>query len=273
MLDAQHGFLGNIGTEYFPGVTDETPLYRTDDGGKTVTPVDLGSTPVKGLCAIDVLKLKFINAGQPEDRVVVHAAGRVGGPAWLVRSLDGGATWKVLDLSAQLAMITDVKFLSESVGFVVGGTNSAMEQSHAVILSTRDGGATWTRAYESKRELELIWKVAFASSEVGYATVMHYDANRAQQVVAKTEDGGRTWVELPLTSNAAAREFGVGFASPSIGWVGTGAGGFQTVDGGRTWTSVDLGRYANKVRVLHVGTGVFAAAVGTNVFVLDVPGP
>jgi hypothetical protein len=256
-----------------PGVTDETPLYRTDDGGKTVTPVDLGSTPVKGLCAIDVLKLKFINVGQPEDRVVVHAAGRVGGPAWLVRSLDGGATWKVLDLSAQLAMITDVKFLSESVGFVVGGTNSAMEQSHAVILSTRDGGATWTRVYESKRELELIWKVAFASSEVGYATVMHYDANRAAQVVAKTEDGGRTWVELPLTSNAAAREFGVGFASPSIGWVGTGAGGFQTLDGGRTWTPVDLGRYANKVRVLNVGTGVFAAAVGTNVFVLDVPAP
>ncbi len=274
MVDAQHGFLGNIGTEYFPGVTDETPLYRTDDGGKSVTPVDLGPrVKVKGLCAIDVLKLKFINAGVAEDRVVVHAAGRVGGPAWLVRSLDGGAHWSVVDLSAQLAMVTDVKFLSESVGFVVGGTNSAMEQSHAVILKTLDGGRSWDKVYESTRELELIWKVSFPSSEVGYATVMHYDPTRAAQVVAKTVDGGKTWVELPLTTNAAAREFGVGFASPSLGWVGTAAGGFQTLDGGKTWAPVDLGRYANKVRVWRAGAGFMAAAVGTNVYLLDARGP
>ena len=29
MLDARTGFAGNIGTDYFPGVTDTNPLYRT----------------------------------------------------------------------------------------------------------------------------------------------------------------------------------------------------------------------------------------------------
>lgn len=269
MLDSQHGFLGNIGTEYFPGVTDETALYRTDDGGKTVTPVDYGPVKVKGLCAIDVLQSTFINAGVAQKRTVIHAAGRVGGPAWLLRSLDAGQTWSTMDLSPWLAMITDVKFLSESVGYVVGGTDSAVEQSHAVIIKTLDGGKSWTRVYESKRGLELVWKVSFPSSDVGYATVMHYDPNRAEQVVAKTVDGGRSWVELPLTADANAREFGVGFATPQVGWVGTGSGGFQTLDGGKTWSPVDLGRFANKVRVLKFDTGFIAVTVGTNVTLLD----
>ena len=32
-VDALHGYLGNVGTEYYPGVTDTRPLYRTLDGG------------------------------------------------------------------------------------------------------------------------------------------------------------------------------------------------------------------------------------------------
>ena len=38
MIDTLHGYAGNIGTEYFHGVTDETPLYETLDGGKTLAP-------------------------------------------------------------------------------------------------------------------------------------------------------------------------------------------------------------------------------------------
>src|ERR1044071_4153276 len=38
-LDARRGFAGNIGTEYYPNVTDTTPLYETRDGGDTWTPV------------------------------------------------------------------------------------------------------------------------------------------------------------------------------------------------------------------------------------------
>jgi hypothetical protein len=58
------GFAGNIGTDYFPGVTDTTPLYMTDDGGDTWRAVSAIDGPmVKGLCAIDVLHTKFINSG------------------------------------------------------------------------------------------------------------------------------------------------------------------------------------------------------------------
>jgi photosystem II stability/assembly factor-like uncharacterized protein len=264
-LDAQHGFLGNIGTDAFPGVTDETPLYRTSDGAKTVEPVPL-SAPVKGLCAIDVLRSKFIDAGELRERIVLHAAGRVGGPAWLLRSLDAGATWRVIDLNSKLAMITDVKFLSESVGYVVGGTNSAVEQSNAVILKTVDGGASWKVVYQSTRPLEIIWKIAWPTSEVGYATVMHYDPNRAPQFVAKTTDSGNSWFEVPLTNDAKAREFGVTFLDAQTGWVGTGSGGFQTTDGGKTWSRVEFGRTVNKLRVVPDETGRTVWAIGADVY-------
>ncbi|MGE3456974.1 MAG: WD40/YVTN/BNR-like repeat-containing protein, partial [Kofleriaceae bacterium] len=38
-LDDKRGFAGNIGPDSFPGVTDPTMLYRTDDGGVTWRPV------------------------------------------------------------------------------------------------------------------------------------------------------------------------------------------------------------------------------------------
>lgn len=269
LIDERHGFWGNIGTDYFPNVTDETPLYRTSIGSDAPQPVVTQGPQVKGICAIDVLKTKFINAGVLEDRVIIHAAGRVGGPAWLLRSLDGGEHFKTIDLSAQLAMVTDVKFFSERVGFVVGATDSDLEQSHALILKTTDGGLQWQRVYESTRTLEMIWKVAFATPQVGYATIMHYDPNRAAQLVAKTTDGGRTWLELPLTSNAKAREFGVAFATPDIGWVGTAQTGFQTLDGGRTWAPVNFGRSVNKIRVVPSGGGFVAYAIGSTVYKLD----
>ncbi len=269
-LDEQNGFLGNIGTDYFPGVTDTTPLYRTRDGGRTVTPVDTGGYPVKGLCAIDVTKAKVINSGALEERTQMHAAGRVGGPAWLIRSLDGGETWQTLDLNHDLAMITDVKFFSPSVGFVVGASNADVEQSHAVILKTIDGGARWKRVYQSTRSLELVWKVSFPTPETGFATVMHYDEKRSEQVVAKTVDGGEHWAEVPLVRDAAAREFGIGFVTPEVGWVGTAVSGFRTSDGGLTWSPVTFGTHVNKLRIVRAqGGGFVAYAIGKEVYKLD----
>jgi hypothetical protein len=103
-LDEKHGFIGNVGTDYFPGVTDETALYETRDGGVTLTEVKLPAK-VKGLCAIDIVRTKFINQGVLAERTVIHAAGRVGGPPHFLRSLDGGATWKFIDLSAHAGPI------------------------------------------------------------------------------------------------------------------------------------------------------------------------
>jgi photosystem II stability/assembly factor-like uncharacterized protein len=269
-LDADHGLLGNIGTEYFPGVSDEVPLYQTADGGATWTPVTLPAAPVvKGICAIDIVHSTYIDAGRKATRTVIHAAGRVGGPAYVLRSIDGGATWTTLDLNAQAAMILDVKFFDEMNGLVMASSDAAVERTNALILRTVDGGKSWTEAYRSARPMELIWKASFPTREVGYATIMSYDEAHPARFVAKTTDGGASWQELPLDAAAGTIEFGIGFASPELGWIGTGPGGLQTRDGGRTWTPVELGQATNKIRIVPAPGGFVAYAIGVEVHRLD----
>lgn len=269
-VDENVGFLGNIGTDYFPGVTDETPLYKTTNGGTTVEPVVTDGPAVKGLCAVDVQRVEFINAGVLEERVMIHAGGRVGGPAWLLRSLDGGETFSTIDLNDDMAMITDVRFLSETVGFVVGGSSANVAASNAVILKTIDGGVTWTEVYRSERPYELIWKISFPDLDHGFATVQSYDTANTQQRIVSSTNGGALWRERNLVVNANAREFGIGFISSTTGWVGTAAGGFQTIDGGASWTPVAFGNVVNKIRIVRALAGGFVAfAIGKDLYKLD----
>lgn len=274
MVDARHGYAGNIGTDYFPGVTDTNPLYRTDDGGGSWQAVkDLPGPPVKGICAIDILKTRYINAGVLDQRTVIHAGGRVGSPAYLLRSVDGGKSWRNIDMSPWVAMIVDVKFFDEMNGVVFAGSDADIERSHALIVTTHDGGLTWSKAYESARPFELTWKGSFPTRQVGYATIQNYNpaAEESQRRVVKTVDGGHSWQELALVDDAGVREFGVGFATPQLGWVGTSKGGFETRDGGASWRPVELGRVVNKIRILPDGAGFRAWAIGADLYQFGPP--
>lgn len=274
-VDAELGFLGNIGPDYFPNVSDDTPLYRTRDGGGSWEPVVIDGPAVKGICAIDVLKTPFINAGVLDHRVTIRAAGRVGGPAFLATSRDRGETWTSEDLSAHTGMILDVHFVSEQVGFICGASSAEVQASTAIVLRTGDGGRTWSRVYEGSRTFELTWKMSWPSATVGYVTVQSYnpDTTASQRYVAKSVDGGLTWREMPLVDNAAVREFGVGFVDENHGWVGAVPNGFETTDGGASWSPVQMGNAVNKVRVIpRPGGGHVVFAIGVEMHRLDLPG-
>lgn len=269
-VDEKNGFLGNVGTDYYPGVTDTKPLYRTRDGGATWQPVEAaGIEIVKGICGIDVLTQKRIFQGTLRPATIVHAAGRVGGPATMLRSTDGGETWRVIDLKPHAGMILDVKFFDAENGLVCAATSDDIEKANALILRTSDGGQTWTRAYQSARPFENCWKMSFPSREVGYATVQNYQEGTTKRVVVKTTDGGKTWSELPLTDDARVREFGVGFVDERWGWVGTTISGFETRDGGATWAPVQMGQAVNKIRIVRDGSRFRAFAIGVQVHRLD----
>lgn len=136
-VDDKTGFLGNVGPGYFPNVADKRPLYATTDGGKNWTPVRPRSgRQITGVCAIDVLRVG--------DRVAaIRAGGRVGGPAGMLESFDGGRTFTGRDMSSFTGMILDIRFIDEQVGFIAGASEAAEDKAHARILKTTDGGKTW----------------------------------------------------------------------------------------------------------------------------------
>lgn len=266
-IDAQRGFAGNIGTEYYPNVTDTTPLYETRDGGDTWSAVTNISGPaVKGLCAIYIQKVPFINAGVLDHKVHVYAAGRVGGPAFLMKSTDGGDSWVTSDLGTSTAMILDILFFDEQNGLICGASDAAVDKSHARIITTSDGGKSWTTRYESQRPYEITWKTSFPTRKTGYVTIQSYDPDKSvtQRVVAKTTDGGITWKELPLANDFSLREFGIGFRDEQTGWIGGSTTGYETRDGGAHWKAVNLGKAVNKIRLID-GTGY---AIGVDVYKL-----
>lgn len=266
-VDSDNGFLGNVGTGYYPGVTDQNPLYRTRDGGQSWTPVPVSGFPANGgICAIHILPQRRIFQGETRNIPLIHAAGRVGGPAFVLRSDDGGESWQTIDLSAQAGMILDVHFHDSLNGLVCASTSADVEQGQALILRTSDGGKSWQEAYRGARRFENIWKMSFPTPLVGYATVQSYDDSNPVRLVIKTTDGGASWQEIELTRDPNTRTFGIGFADALHGWVGTRACGFETRDGGESWSRVDaMGPAVNKIRVVASGRGRRVFAIGQQV--------
>ena len=262
-IDAKTGFLGNVGPGYFPDVTDPEPLYVTHDAGSTWLPVVLSNGPkIKGVCAIDVLKI--------DGRVVaIRAGGRVGGPAAMMESFDEGKTWSSRSMSDVTGMILDIRFVDQQTGFIAGATDPEEPKAHARILKTSDGGKTWRPVFESPRAVDNNWKLAFPSARVGYATIMSYNAPEgdARGYVVKTEDGGESWRKQVVTTDSDWIPYGINFLSETHGWVGGSTGGYETTDGGKTWRRANIGLYVNKIRFLpKPGGGMTVFAIGRDVF-------
>ena len=267
-VDNLVGFAGTVGTDYFPNVTDSIPLYGTRDGGKTWKPVDYKGPYVKGLCAIDIVKEQYINHGKIDYKIHIYAVGRVGSPANMMVSHDGGETWTSNSMNNDCKMLFDIKMFDKNNGFVCAASDEDMEKSNALILKTSDGGKSWKKVYQSNRPFEGTWKASFPTKQVGYVTIQSYnpDPNVKQQRIAKTTDGGETWNEINLVEDAGAREFGIGFIDENHGFVGTMNTGYETIDGGKTWGKVNLGMACNKIRIYKDANGkTYGYAIGVDV--------
>jgi photosystem II stability/assembly factor-like uncharacterized protein/alpha-beta hydrolase superfamily lysophospholipase len=271
--DTLHGFVGNVGMDYFPGVSDSTCMYETFDGGQNWKPVTAITGPYpKGLCAIDIYQQLYNNAGNDGYRPIIRAAGRVGSPAFLMTSYDNGVSWKSENMSAYTKMIFDIKFITTDIGFICGASDEDVEKSNAVILKTIDGGKTWKKVYQSSRPFEMTWKCSFPTNTTGFVTIQNYntDPKNTERFVAKTIDGGETWFEVKLVDDHAARQFGVAFVDENTGWVGTTIGAFQTTNGGLSWTPSAHGMYTNKYRIVPTNSGRKVIAIGKDLFELEI---
>ncbi len=229
-------------------------LYETRDGGQTLTDISGRIQPAigGGICGIWVV-----------DEQTVYAVGQYAGPAYLVKTSDGGATWSASSLAPHLDTAVDVYFFDAQHGFVLGGTGGLGPGSRPRIIETTDGGATWSVRHTGGAVGGWGWKFSFPTTEVGYASV-EFDGDPANGVVMKTTDGGQTWTDLPIPGGRSLQ--GVGFLTPRIGWTSGRGRTSVTTDGGATWQQIDLDGQINRFRFFGDTLG-FAA--GTRIYRLD----
>jgi photosystem II stability/assembly factor-like uncharacterized protein len=261
------GFAGNLGAgSYDAAVTDKNVLYQTFDGGDTWKNVPgLAEAGMKGLCAMYILDVNHIYGG-----------GRVRGPAYFIKSTDGGDNWTIRNLTAIGVMngIMDIYFKDPLNGFVVGMDthNFSADCStpyYGRIAKTTDGGDTWTPVLTSTIPCAYLWKMSWPTPQVGYVSLQQ-NTGYSKIVYYKTTDGGNNWVlkEIPLSSlGLASSDFylqGIGFVSLDEGWIG-GTNGIpfpssflHTTDGGVTWSDsgYDNTYRINRIRFLDSGFGI-----------------
>ena len=242
-LTATHGFAGNLGPGSYDGnVTDTNVLYETFDGGTSWHVFQgLNQQGMKGFCAMYVYDSQHIFGG-----------GRVRGPAFFVKSNDGGTNWTVVNLTAAGVMngIMDVYFQDLTNGWVCGMDTNSYSSScsptyHGCIAHTTNGGLTWTPVVNSPLGCCYFWKMAWPSSQVGY-TSLQQNGTISSIIYYKTTNGGQTWVSnavpISVVGNCAFYLQGIGFSDTNTGWMGGGACStyqesfVQTTDGGNTWT-------------------------------------
>jgi photosystem II stability/assembly factor-like uncharacterized protein len=259
-VDDSHGFASNLGAGLSAQITDTNVLYETKDGGATWNPVTSITGPMpQGIC----------NQTKVDAQHLI-AVGRVNGPAFMLSSSDGGATWTSTDLNTQFSMLIDARFTTPTDGILVGmGASSGT----CTIFHTGDGGKTLDKLFESKTAGSLCWKISFPSDQVGYVSVQDQASGPAS--FAKTVDGGKTWTEMMLPKSLLAYPaIGIGFITEDIGWVSADdptAPTMRTSDGGLTWTKDgSLKSPINRFRFTDPNTGY---AIGGAVWKLNVMGP
>jgi photosystem II stability/assembly factor-like uncharacterized protein len=271
-IDDNHGFASNLGAGLASSITDTNVLYETKDAGTTWTPVTAITGPMpSGIC----------NQTQIDAQHLV-AVGRVEGPAYFMKSSDGGASWTSQDMSSEFTMLIDARFTSPTDGILIGSgpgnISTGSPAFHCSIEHTSDGGSTWQNVFTSKTANTLCWKISFPSAQVGYVSVQ--DAGQSgPPSFLKTTDGGQTWTEKPLPKNPSGYYLGIGmgFITENIGWVSADYDGtspspeptYRTIDGGETWTiDATLKSPINRFRFLDPTT---AFAIGGTVWKLSVP--
>ena len=155
--------------------------------------------------------------------------GWVAGNNFIMKTTDGGATWKTFYTTSQRDNLFRIYFHNPKSGYAVGFNNG--KDLCSVLLETKDGGETWNRNTEFEKIFSL-QDIIFSDKLDGWiigtgGTIIH------------TDNGGENWTELTKGHSNSFKD--VCFIDSKRGWI---IGGkypkesssiISTVDGGEKW--------------------------------------
>jgi photosystem II stability/assembly factor-like uncharacterized protein len=218
----------------------DSTVLRTIDGGTTWQNLTVTS---------DALEFRDVDAVDAQTAYVLSIGN---GPASRIyKTTDAGKTW------TQQFKNEDPKVFLDAMTFWDANNGIAFGDSvngQFYILTTADGGHSWSRVPQTALPPALENEGAFAASGTNIAVFGKSHAwigtgAAAKSRVLHTSDRGRTWqiADTPLASGASAGIFSIAFRDAKHGVI---AGGdyrkeqeavdnlAMTSDGGLTWTLV-----------------------------------
>jgi cyanophycinase len=222
-------------------------VYRTMDGGTTWA-VD----SVRGAARLDFRGIKAFDAS---TAVVVSAGPAEQGAARIFRTTDGGRSWTETWSDTTRGIFLDgVAFWDARHGF----TFSDAVDGRFVILTTGDGGRTWSRVPRANIPPALPGEGAFAASNTqltvqGTSNAWIATGAGTRARVLRTTDRGQTWsvAETGMPASGSSGLFGIAFADALNGLAiggdyrnerGVAAFAIRTSDGGVTWKPAGVRR-------------------------------
>lgn len=221
------GWVGVLGVTSSRGKSHQAYLLYTSTGPDDLQPVSgLQLPPEHGLIGFQFL-----------DRSVGWVAiyeMKVRGATRLLRTEDGGRTWREVEQKEPSERLWRRQFITKMTGWAFGTR---------AVWRTDDGGVSWRAlplpapiAGEDSRQ------VLFLTEKEGWAG--------GKGMLYHTSDGGETWTpRYDGSPKVTSGPWAVQFLSTAEGWVAVESHDFlHTTDGGRTW---------RRVRVKHPRQGPY----------------
>ena len=167
-----------------------------------------------------------------------------GAGSMVLRTADGGLTWRKFIISSDTLDFRDIDAIDAQTAYIMSIGNGPASR----IYKTTDGGTTWKVQFRNEDEKAFLDAMSFWDANHGIA---FGDSVDKQFYILTTADG-RTWSRVPTANLPPAQENEGAFAASgtnialfghSHAWIGTGAATksrvLRTADGGRTWKVAD----------------------------------
>lgn len=246
-------------------------IFKSTDGGSSWVELESGvdnrleavsfiNTQTGGIAASDGLILWTQNGGQAwfsinspttEDLDDIYlfddSTAILVGNSNIYKTWDTGETW-MLTFEGIPADPQKVDFWNADTGMAVGGIGST-------ILTTTDGGLSWTQ-----RETNLV----LILHDVAYRDYDSAVAVGNRGTILLTDDGGITWRLVALNFERGLRA--VCFLNPSVG-IAVGSLGtiFKTTDSGETWVrqASAVGNFLHGAAITRENSAVVVGVLGS----------
>lgn len=164
-----------------------------------------------------------------------------GSGSTVLRTEDGGTSWKKISVTSDKLDFRDIDAIDEKTTYVMSIGNGDASR----IYKTTDGGATWRLQF--RNEDPKVFLDAMSFWDVDHGLVIGDSIDR-QFYILMTSDGGQHWTRVPPDKLPPSQDNEGAFAASgtniavygrNYAWIGLGAAAharvLRTSDGGRSW--------------------------------------